>query len=55
MTRKQKEAHMELFHAAPIEQWAPFEERGKILYVGIVTISQSGEEKERWYYLSFPQ
>ncbi|WKY16744.1 hypothetical protein Q1695_001397 [Nippostrongylus brasiliensis] len=40
--RKQKELQLELLYTGLVESWASFEQRGRILYVGVVPVTQDG-------------
>uniref|UniRef100_A0A1I7W6X9 SH3 domain-containing protein n=1 Tax=Heterorhabditis bacteriophora TaxID=37862 RepID=A0A1I7W6X9_HETBA len=48
--RKQKELQLELLYTGQVEGWADFEERGRILYVGIGGVVHGGETRDRFLY-----
>ncbi|CAI4229295.1 unnamed protein product [Auanema sp. JU1783] len=45
--RKQKETQLEFLYTRQVEQWASFEERGKILYIGAGTVSEGEKKNDR--------
>ncbi|VDK84668.1 unnamed protein product [Cylicostephanus goldi] len=49
--RKQKELQLELLYTGQVEGWASFEQRGRILYVGVAPVIYDGACDDRCFAL----